>query len=317
MEFFLKAWEGKFEGFDLSWRELEICRTAIVPASVGELRDKLRAQYKIFDTIHQSNFYRIVGDLVSNGYLTEREEGRSKIIQISPLGLEELGRVNRYILEMQIEGIKEELWIDLMQIIKPHIGCILDDNLTVLAIGPEYKAITSLIRESRICSIHEYHNVEPEALQNKITFLNYGADMTGKSAEARSIDVKLDDWPFKDNYADIIIEFTVLNTFRDNSTGEKVFKEALRVLKPGGKLAMFELTRETSRLAQVLLQEFTQMLRNSIPPDIKWDIPQDFIERSEIEKLLNKFAKEIKIDAFVPDIINTKVILEKLESSQE
>ena len=40
-------------------------------------------------------------------------------------------------------------------------------------------------------------------------------------------------------------------------------------------------------------------------------MPDELIDQSEIEEILKKLENEITVDAFVPDIINTKIVLTK------
>lgn len=304
---FLKSWRGTFEGFELNWIQNEICRWASEPTAIGELRERMAAQYSKIAEMHPSNFYRIVQDLVDKGMINVVKEGRSKIIQISPLGAEELGKISRYVIELVLDRIKYEFWVDLIQKVTPHTGCLLEDR-KVVVIGPEYRAVEAIVRACQSCPARGSDTLAGEVHEfiGQFIFLDYGADTSGKTENSTINQTEIDDWPFKDNFADVVIEFTAIGSFDDKD----IISEAMRVLKPEGYLIIFELTEEASQVALVLLRELA-MLLNITKENQFWQIKEDLMTREEFRKIVENIPATMLVE-FIPDIINTKAILRKI-----
>lgn len=304
-EHFIEAWKEPFTGFELKWIEVEICRQAMIPTNVTDLFERMKTRYPDLDKMHQSKFYRIVSSLTKDGYLDDHQEGRAKIIQTTPQGAKELGRITRYFFEIQMERVKSQLWQDLIQKITTETGCLLDKQIVVL--GPEYNTINTLIRECMHCPPREDNPVDG-AIENYLSnfvFLDYDAFLTGKSESSTILEIKeLDDWLPKDGSIDHVILFNALSVFPDKAV--KILNEAQRVISDVGSVIVFESTSRDSTILSAMMQE-AAILMNYTNPDSPWGLPENPPLESTVRSWIDNSDLEIATE--YPDVISTIFIL--------
>ncbi len=149
-------------------------------------------------------------------------------------------------------------------------------------------------------------DMTPEMLQK--------ARENAKKGNYENVEFKLGDienLPVEDNSVDVIISNCVINLSPDK---EKVFKEAFRILKPGGRLMISDI---------VLLKELPDFIKNSIEAYIGC-VSGAVLKNKYIEAIKNAGFEEVTIvdEALYPaDYIKNdptaKAIIEKFDISLE
>ena len=138
------------------------------------------------------------------------------------------------------------------------------------------------------------------------------AEALQKRGPYQNVEFKLgeiEDLPLADSSVDVIISNCVINLSPDK---RKVFREAFRVLKPGGRLMISDI---------VLLKELPNSVKNSVEAYVGCVggaiLKEEYI--SAITEAGFQHVKVIDETAFAPDILVndpiTKVIMENLKAS--
>ncbi len=304
-ESFLAAWQEPFTGFELRWLEVEICRQAMVPSTVADLFERMKSRYPDLEEMHQSKFYRAVSTLEESDYLKATTQGRAKVVQTTPAGSKELGRITRYFFEIQMERIKSALWEDIVAKLTQPLGDLLDQQMLVL--GPEYGMINTIIYESKrleeqnIPSLEEFVRYHPN-----FTFLDYNALLVGTSpmSVVEKID-SIDDWPYKAGAkGSVALLFMTLASHPKQAVS--ILKEAKRVVGEDGRVIVFELTKRDSKLISTLYRE-AMLLINFSNPSTTWHIPMDLPETEVIEKAIADAG--LTIEHEYPDVLSSVYIV--------
>ena len=149
-----------------------------------------------------------------------------------------------------------------------------------------------------------------------------GVDMTSdmvKKAEElqkrgayQNVEFKLgeiEDLPLADSSVDVVISNCVINLSPDK---RKVFREAFRVLKPGGRLMISDI---------VLLKELPNCVKNSVEAYVGC-VGGAILKEEYISAITEAGFQQVKVideESFAPDILVndpiTKVIMENLKAS--
>jgi arsenite methyltransferase len=144
-----------------------------------------------------------------------------------------------------------------------------------------------------------------------------GIDMTPEMVERAKENAKKGDYtnvefklgeienlPIADNYVDIIISNCVINLSPDKP---KVFKEAFRVLKPGGRLMVSDI---------VLLKELPDFIRDSIDAYISC-VSGALLKEDYIAAIKNAGFQDIEIideTSFPAEFLNLDPLVEQIET---
>jgi SAM-dependent methyltransferase len=90
--------------------------------------------------------------------------------------------------------------------------------------------------------------------------------------------------PFSDGSFDAVISMTVIHNIPSRDGRDRALSELVRVLKPGGRIAIFDLLH-TARYAEVL--QGAGMKVRDLGADLLWFLPVSFAARAETGQALN------------------------------
>ncbi len=122
--------------------------------------------------------------------------------------------------------------------------------------------------------------------------INSGNKMSNKNIILKK--GKLEKLPFKNNFFDVVISFDVLEHIKDK---EKVLKELIRVLKPGGKILLYAISKRDFLTWHFILRFLTF---NKLGVDNEGGhFREYFVEPYEVKNFLkNNNFKNVKLKFF-------------------
>lgn len=234
-----RAWEGKRQGFWLSWLELEVLYQALDWKPITLLRHNLETSYPDRNIKSVSQFYRMVQKLVDRGYLADNKSGRETLVKITTGGAEEIGRFERYYTEKIYQRIQIKEIFQVISLVRERAGC-LHDQLVVSYTPRDWL----LKRTLDFCE--QKDESEGLGVSNQPTYFLYLEDSQAEGGLEEEIEYfKVTDGKInlRDDIADIFISGGMLGHKKMRGELLKTFTaEIRRVLKPEGKIYLIEQT---------------------------------------------------------------------------
>ncbi|MHA2253756.1 MAG: hypothetical protein ACXAD7_25575 [Candidatus Kariarchaeaceae archaeon] len=315
---YISAWREDFEGVELSWLQIEVCRLAMEAKSINDILAEMRNKYAVASNLAKSSAYRMVDNLIKEGYVgeVEKDEGsdkRSRIIQTLPKGARELGQLGRYFFEIQSDRMKTEFWGFIIEKINAQIGCLLEHQ--VAFIGPDLTLVSAFVSSCKECDTFTNYSKKKqerifETAKNPYFVRIGGASLKGSRKGINIQEEEIDNWVLKDNLVDIIIEIGAVGLFSDKG----ILTEATRILKPGGWIVLLEFTEATSTFVLRMMREIAYLsaLQSTGEIDNLWSTEFDLPTINELVDKIRETKKFIE-PIVISDAITTIVLAQKLE----
>ncbi len=308
---YLSAWKEKFHGVTLSWIDIEICRLATSTWKISDLYEFLSERYELISNTPKSSFYRNIDSLIENGYLSGVKQGRSKIISATENGIKELGRLGRYMFEIQMTHTILQTWSDVLDVAMKYVISPLSKKIAFII--PDYSIlghiVHDLIKKDGTIELSETdfkNTINDTYIPGNVYYINFGKNITNKTSGITILNSSINDFPLKDNFIDLIFEHSGITSFNDS----EYIKELYRILKPNGYLIAVETTKTSSKMATRIMQEISYLmnLSNEYEP---WNFSGEFLEMKELSEKISKF--KFKLREGITDIATSIFVYQKVE----
>lgn len=236
--------------FTVNWIELEILKIldkSLEPVYKGEMITVLRGKHKSISNKPESSFYAIFDKLEKIEMIETNAipgQGYKTFLEITEKGQIELRRALFWGISSIFEGMASQLIEVLNVVCVKTMGCLREMNFAVVSPNnPEF-----LVPE--MCN-HCVQATDEDTQSRFNILLPFAKDLVVPYYQ--NIRSNPDDIPLKNDLLDRVMSVLSLG-FLEQKDSENYIKEVHRILKPGGKVAFFELIEFESYLWESLKQ---------------------------------------------------------------
>ena len=236
--------------FTVNWIELEILKIldkSLEPVYKGEMITVLRNKHKSIANKPESSFYAIFDKLEKIEMIETNAipgQGYKTFLEITEKGQIELRRALFWGISSIFEGMASQLIEVLNVVCVKTMGCLREMNFAVVSPNnPEF-----LVPE--MCN-HCVQATDEDTQSRFNILLPFAKDLVVPYYQ--NIRSNPDDIPLKNDLLDRVMSVLSLGFLEENDS-ENYIKEVHRILKPGGKVAFFELIEFESYLWESLKQ---------------------------------------------------------------
>ena len=246
--------------FSVNWIELEILKIlskAPEPVYKGEMITLLRSKHTEIMKKPESSFYAIFDKLENLNFVKPNAipgKGYKSFLEITPRGMIELRRALYWAISTIFEGMTHELIYVLSDVCIRNMGCLREMYYGIISPNnPEFLV-------SQMCN--ECISATEEDIPNRFNILMpYAKDTLVPYYQ--NLKSQPNNIPLKNDYLDRVMSILSLGLIAPEESDD-FLKEVHRILKPEGKLAIFELTTFESYLFDSL-QKLTNGFSSFIP----------------------------------------------------
>ena len=236
--------------FTVNWIELEILKIldkSLEPVYKGEMITVLRNKHNSIANKPESSFYAIFDKLEKIEMIETNAipgQGYKTFLEITEKGQIELRRALFWGISSIFEGMASQLIEVLNVVCVKTMGCLREMNFAVVSPNnPEF-----LVPE--MCN-HCVQATDEDTQSRFNILLPFAKDLVVPYYQ--NIRSNPDDIPLKNDLLDRVMSVLSLGFLEENDS-ENYIKEVHRILKPGGKVAFFELIEFESYLWESLKQ---------------------------------------------------------------